>query len=386
MKPTFRVLLFCLPLAVLFGPPALVLWLSGELTAPERVVARQATRDRLVLHGVAYTNSATYVKMHALARRAPQVLVLGSSRVMQFRAGFFLPGATFYNAGGTVARIMHFRAVLERLPRERQPQLLLIATDAYFFHAGFDKVERDFFNVAWLEEQMNARPSGSEVFHANWWTVWRDIAAGKIAWTQLFSLRGLDDHIGLNAVCNDQGFRNDGSYLYGARMRDITDPRHRDFGFRSTLEQVEKGRGRFVHGSELSAPALRELDALLDTCRTRGIEVIGFLPPYPHAVWARMAAMPEKFGYLAKLPPTLRPRFEDRGFEFYDFSDFAALGAADSEAIDGFHGSEKTYLQLTAAMLEQGSRLNRYASLPEVRRTLAGAQSHWNLVPDVFFK
>ena len=128
--------------------------------------------------------------------------------------------------------------------------------------------------------------------------------------------------------------------------------------------------------------ALREIDALLDFCRERKIDVIGFLPPHAHAVWTAMEALGPKYDYIRKLEPALRTRFETRGFEFYDFSDFAMIGAPDTEAIDGYHGSERTYLRLLIARLERGSRLNSRANLPELRAALAASKTHTGLFPE----
>jgi hypothetical protein len=301
---------------------------------------------------------------------------------MQMRAGFFRPEVSFYNAGGCVAKIRHFRAFLERLPREALPATLIVATDAGYFTTGFDKLDKDGFNIPWLDQQMNAHPSPAEIFQANWRTVWSDMRAGKINWPRFFSFKGLSTRIGLVAVSKEQGFRNDGSYHYGGVDLDITNPAHRDHAFKNTLSLVNTGRSRFSWGAAPNPEALAEADALLDFCRERGIDVIGFLPPHAHAVWAAMQALGDKFAYVAKLEPELRQRFERRGFEFYDFSDFAAVGAPDTEAIDGYHGSERTYLRLLIAMLERGSRLNAAANLPELKSVLAAAKTHAGLFPD----
>ncbi len=383
MKPHWRAILFLLPLGIVFGIPALVLWLGGEFTGPDTVVARQIKDDRLILHGAAYTNSASYVKVRLLTQRRAQVLVLGNSRVMQFRRGFVRPDVSFYNAGGTVAKIQHYRAFLERLPREVLPKTLLIGTDTAYYNLAFDKLDKDGFNVPWLEQQLTTHSTADEVYHAHWQDVWSGLRSGKIVANQLLTLRGLSTRIGFAAVCNEQGFRNDGSFRYGGIDLDINNPKHRDFRFATTLKQVAAGRGRFPWADTPSEPALRETDALLDFCRERGIDVIGFMPPHAHAVWAAMEALGPKYDYIKKLEPALRTRFEARGFEFYDFSDFAMIDSPDSDAIDGYHGTERTYLRLFIAMLERGSHLNALADLPALRATLAASTWHTSLFPEL---
>jgi hypothetical protein len=383
MKPVWRSILFLFPLAVVFGTPALVLWLSGELTNPDTVVHRQLADRRLVLHGPAYTNSSIYVKVRLLTERRPQVLALGNSRVLQFRRGLFRPDVSFYNAGGTVARIRHFRALLEKLPREALPEVLVIATDTAYFNLSFDKIEKDGLNLAWMEQQLTAHSTPAEVFQTRWRDVWSDMRAGKIKWGRLLSFDGLGTRVGLSALCNDAGFRNDGSYHYGGVDLDITNPAHRDYQFANTLKLVAAGRGRFPWGDAPSEPALREMDALLDFCAKNGVHVIGFMPPHAHAVWEAMQALGPKYNYIAKLEPALRTRFEARGFELYNFSDFAMLGAPDTDALDGYHGSERTYLQLVIAMLERGSRLNAYANLPDLRAVLATSKTKASLFPEL---
>jgi hypothetical protein len=383
LKPHWRAILFFLPLAIVFGTPALALWIGGEFTSPDTVIARQIKDDRLVLHGPAYTNSASYVKTHLLTARRPQVLALGNSRVMQMRRSFFRPEVSFYNAGGIVARLRHFRAFLEELPPEALPKTLIIATDTSYFHPGFDKLERDALDVLWLKEQITTFTAPGEVYHNRWRDVWNGLRDGKIDVQRVLGGRGLSTRIGFSAVCREQGFRNDGSYLYGGIDLDISNPKHRDYQFATTLKQVAAGKGRFPWGATPSEPALHEVDLLLDFCRAHGIDVIGFMPPHPHAVWAAMQALGDKYAYIEKLEPALRERFDARGFEFYNFSDFAMLGAPDSEAIDGFHGSERTYLRLLIAMLERGSRLNAVTNLDELRAALAASTRHTSIFPEL---
>jgi hypothetical protein len=248
--------------------------------------------------------------------------------------------------------------------------------DTGYFNAGFDKLEKDEFDVAWMRRQLRAHAPPDEIYHARWLDVWQEIHTGKIKWPRLLSLDGWSQRIGLNALMNDTGFRDDGSYRYPDIDLDITDPRHRDFQFSGTLASIAKGSGRFAWGDAPSEPALREMDSLLDFCAMHHIDVIGFTPPHAHAVWAAMLAAGQKYAYIEKLIPELHSRFAAHGFEFYNYSDLAMFGAADTETVDGFHGSERAYLRLLVAMLEEGSRLNAVADLPKLQAVLTASQGH----------
>ncbi len=362
-----------------------MLWLGGEFVSPDRVIEIQSRPDRLVLHGPAYTNPVLYVKSRLAARVHPEVLTLGTSRVMQFRSPFFRAGVRFYNGGGCVRRISQFRAVLEHTAPAVQPAILLVSLDAYFFNLKYDPLDKEPFRADSLDDRFNSFRPPSDIYHTHATRAWKDIREGKISWANVFSGRGLSDRIGLDALCHGAGFRNDGSERYRVTDRDIHNPVHRDYEFHGTLETIAKGQGYFVWGATPSKPALEELAVLLDYCHGRGIEVVGFLPPYPHKVWTTMMESGRRFEYMRQLEPALRSIFAAHGGEFYDFSDFAQFGADDGEALDGFHGSDKVYLRLFISMLRQGSVLNRYAAeVTDLDMALAAAKEHLDLFPNTF--
>jgi hypothetical protein len=372
MKPQWRAFLFSLPLLVLFGVPALLMGLSGEFTAGDTVVARQQ-RDPHTLLGLAYSDSSAYVKARRLAQIHPEVLALGNSRVMQFRSEFFLPGVRFYNAGGAVSMVQDFRVHLERLAPADLPRFLLVAADNSFFHPSSDGETAIKFHLREQERYVTSYSPSFDIYRAQCRQVWADLFAGKIQVRKVLELRGLSDRVGLPAVCHDQGFRADGSYRYPALDNRVTDPRHRDYQFAHTLGLVRQGAGRFAWGAHVSEKSLQEFERFLDFCEAHHIHVIGFSPPHPHAVCAAMEALGEKYAYVAKTHAALQSRLAGRGFEYYDLSDFATVQAPDDEAIDGFHGSERTYLRIVIQMLEQGSRLNEVAELARLREVLRSA-------------
>src|SRR5262245_18537506 len=89
---------FAGPIVVYLAVNAGLPWYAGEFESVVTVAARQASGDPL-LYGPAYRDNYYVFKRAAVIRRHPEVLVLGSSRSMQFRAGLFTDGSRFYNAG-----------------------------------------------------------------------------------------------------------------------------------------------------------------------------------------------------------------------------------------------------------------------------------------------
>ena len=113
-----RVSVFCLPLLLLLAFPMYVFILSGEGMSTSSVIAAQKESVSPVLFGAAYGNSTAYYKLHYLFNAHPAVVALGTSRVMQFRSGFFTTSARFLNAGGSINRIEKFREFLDKIPHD----------------------------------------------------------------------------------------------------------------------------------------------------------------------------------------------------------------------------------------------------------------------------
>ncbi len=97
---------------------------------------------------------------------------------------------------------------------------------------------------------------------------------------------------------------------------------------------------------------------------------MGFLPPLPHIIIEKLNAEEINTSTSSKLYPALAPVFEARDFEFYDYSDFAMLGATDSEAVDSFHGSERVYIKLSLSLVEKGSMLASKFDAQMLRKAL----------------
>lgn len=367
-----RLAWFVLPLLLLLAWPAGLMWAAGEFTPVGQVVSMQATSAAPVYFGRAYSDPTARYKLTSVVERRPQLLVLGTSRVLAIRAAAFKADSEFFNAGNGVTRLRHYRAFLQRIPRGQEPRLMLLGLDQYFFNLRFDKLEADGFEAQWEQD-----PALTEIFFGTWKQVYGDYFGGKFALPDLAATPG-QVRIGLNARVQLNAFRKDGSYTWASYVADPASPRHEDHGFRNTLDRIAKGNRRFEYGEQVSAAALQEVDALLRDCKARGIHVVAFLPPFAHTVLQSMRARSADYGYLAGIMPGLRPIFQRHGFVLEDYSDLAELGATDHETIDGFHGSEKAYLRLVLRLAESDAPLRALlrdpAGLQERLRGAAGDQ------------
>jgi hypothetical protein len=340
-KLTVRLLILFLPFVALFAFPFIVLFASGELLPVTWVVYLQSNQ-KITLFGLAYSNPVSYYKLKSVLERKPKIMSLGTSRVMQFRDYMFRSSQSFYNAGGAVSRMDEFPVFLDHLPIRQQPELILIGLDQYFFNNNWI-VNQD------GRYQQKLASDGRDALGLilnNWRRVYSDYFDGRFKLLSLLRAFGRLE-FGLNAIMKGRGFRVDGSYSYGASVKPNINER-----FVGGFDRIEKHGLHFEKGDQVSSETLRNLEQFLQKCSSRGIRVVGFLPPYPHAIYAKMASLTAEYAYMGKIARLVEPVFIRYGYTFRDFSDLAWLGGTDAETIDGLHGSEEAYLRITAALAE----------------------------------
>ena len=119
-----KLVLFVAPIAVYVALTAAIPLYAGEFSAVDEVAARQSAGEA-ILYGPAYRDNYYVFKRASTIHRRPDVLVLGSSRSMQFRAGLFGPNERFYNAGGAAQSIFEARRFVMDLPADSLPRVLM---------------------------------------------------------------------------------------------------------------------------------------------------------------------------------------------------------------------------------------------------------------------
>lgn len=333
---------FFLSLGVLALPLVLVLlpwsvwwlWASGE-TGMEEAVARQA-QGEFVLYGPGLEQDLADYKLALYTAVEPEIVVLGSTRTGNLRAAFF--ERPFLNMAGAATDLESLRVLVDRMLALHRPRIVLLGLDLW-----------------WLT---GPAPSGAPARSAppslrdreTLLAPWRWLIEGRLAPADLLApLRGglRPDRYGLEAQFHDAGYGPDGSYYAGAVLDGrLASPDH---GFARSLRDLECHGGPWAAGL---APDPAQVEAFAELCcrlRSRGIQIIVFLPPLATPVLSGLHGQAGGTGWLADL----RQALLERGVESMDFTDPRAYGSGDCEMMDGLHGGDVIGASLVQDMADR---------------------------------
>ena len=345
---TLRLAIFTLPVLTVLGMLWGALFVNGDLRSPLRLVDTHIQQSKLLVEipGDALLD----YKSLALPLVAPDVVVLGSSRVLQFRQVMFTD-AIFYNLGIPAGSMFDAGYFVDQMyERGDYPAVILLCVDLNWFHKiAFDgALYHKQFIGTWKHNLTFADLlNQTRLLTAN-------LLEGKVTYDDLLSRdasRFGDDYlrIGTQTLLRGDGFRSDGSYYYYTvtRSADFSEPLY-------DLEDVRSGNdSRFNPATQTDPRALEQFAQLVTALKAlpSQVTVIAFSPPYAPQLYDQMEASGE-FPHFDEVRRTLRG-YEDERFWYFDFSsgDFADL--RNVHYIDAFHGSELVYTLMLQEMAKQ---------------------------------
>lgn len=371
MSITKKVIVFIFPVFLFFLFPILVLYISGEFIAADDALLIQQRSNKTVLLGKAYLSYEKSLKITRLLDHQPEVTTLGNSRVLQFREDFFKKDVRFYNIG-EAASIPRLKVGLNIFPEDESPKLIIVGLEqSYFLQNESEEDLREYSPQSAEEESIHA----SDILYAVR-NIYSDYIHRKFTLRGLLEARKLSNSVGVNALVTQTGMRSDGSHRYGNIIRDPTNPSLEDYNFKETLERVERGERGFEYSDSISPFAIDELQSFLDEAENRNIHIVAFLPPYAPTVYTKMMSTGNKYGYISKIKLQIQPLFDKHHFTLFDFTDALLFDSVDAEFVDGWHGSEKTYLRLFIAMAEIDLKLGAYVDIPHLIEVLQSSESN----------
>lgn len=369
-----KLFVFLLPFALVFCVLTGVMLYLGESMPLSWIVAQQQAAD--ILYRPKYGNRDQQFKTLSVNMRRPEVLALGSSRILQFRAGFFnrRPDA-FYNAAAPAWTLPQVSNLLYGLDAQALPRVLILAVDPPWFNDAYEADEfpapvSDIEHLLLVDRSILQDMISGEAFdrtgfeNAAYFRREEPGGSGVLA-------------LGMRAIRDGHGFRSDGSEQYGDFL--IADWLWQLQQRENHLEMMRRGEQMYVYGETVSEASLDALSRLLDFAARNDISVIGFLPSYTPQLWERMIAR-GNHSYIEALTPRLRELFAAHDFPFFDFSDGASTGSSDDEFFDGWHASELSNLRLYLAMLEALPEiLGEYSDVEMLTRIAASATNTWDV-------
>lgn len=349
------------------------LYASGDV-GMERAVTAQARGDFL-LFGSGVSQDFMAYKLRLYGAVKPEIIAIGSSRVMQFRGGWFRE--KFLNMGGVAGNLAELRHAIDAILKMGAPKAVILGLDFWWFLPQWEKDPEARLTLA-----KNSYNYGLDSLKMPWiWLLDGKISLRELA-TPIFGIFGKGfraDRQGIMAQQTDDGFGPDGSWYYTAESTGQKPPF--DFQFGDTLKQVEHGIKAFYHAKEGQAgPAISHLNAFAEIwCRlkARGIQVFGFIPPLAPRVYNVMRAREKAWPHLFHL----RAALLDRGIEVMDFANPATLNSSDCEFVDGFHGGEVAYARILLAMADHWPRLLPYVNMEKLDALARDWRGHV-LTPD----
>lgn len=329
--------------------------------AVERAVAAQAG-GRFAIFGSGVSQDFVDYKLRLYEAVKPEIVVVGSSRVMQFRGTAFR--RPFVNVGGTAGNLSVLRSTIDAMLKIHRPQAVIIGLDFWWFSEN------------WQKDPFVPEPptSGSYVYDLETLKApWKWLLEGKIGWKEFFApLTGgfREDRFGIMAQKSDDGFASDGSWHYTA---DVTgQQRPFDYQFGDTLKQVRYGIKAFAPAPRLSEAHLDAFAEIYCRLKSRGIQTFVFIAPLSATVLDAMRERQAAYPHLFSLYTALM----ERGIDVMDFTDPRKFGSSDCEFVDGFHGGEVTYARILRDLVDRYHALVTYVDVERVNRVLKEWKGH----------
>ena len=347
IKKWFKAALFLLPLLIFIG------WVNWYV---DSYALLRVTYDGIAAQMAAGKNvegleESDYNDRNLLAARlqgmeeAPQVMVLGSSRVYTFDHTMFGTDS-FYNAGLSEATVYDLLAVSGILfKQDKLPETVVIGVDAFLFNKSHD-------NEKWKELES----------YANYMSLTME---GKLSpelahprkdtgrdWKKTLSL----DYFRYNVTLLPEGKRfavsytedwetdgylkhSDGSVSYQRELREVNPADVEEMTRQAMEEHVVY---RMTDYEEIDKQHFQYFSWLIEDLQQAGVEVILYLPPYSPMMYNYIESE-EAFRIALEVEEKVKNLAAEKGIALYGSYDPAGCGLEMTDLYDVYHvKTEKT--------------------------------------------
>lgn len=367
-KFLIRFTLFAFPFVLYLTGTSAIAYYTGESFSYAKVLQIQEA-DRSLIYNPYELDATFSYKVTYLQNYTPEVVILGSSRSLQYRSMFFNrnPDAV-YNAGGHTWNLQEMLWMTRYFDAEALPDVIIMALEQPDFRA------QDSFSYRPLPiDADESSPDRSVTGIAN---VTYAILGDRMSLSQILS--PAENRIGLASVSLGYGFRFDGSFQIAPQILDDLDERRE----RHLVALENRSASYFSPATAISTHNLAQVETLLQWAHENDIYVIAYYPPFSESIYENMMASGD-FSYMPESSSALTELFEQYDFPFFDFTNPAWLGSGDEGLYDGIHAGEGLYLQMHINMVRSlPDVLGEYADLETLEAWLASTDNLFDIPED----
>ncbi len=333
----------------LFIPPLAGLeWAGWRLgaTVPLATIAQEQQTDHRLLWLGAFKDYAPY-KLERIKLVQPEVLLVGSSRCGQARAGVFRPYKT-YNACLTAWPLDHVVDFIDRATRESKPRVVIVALDYFLFGDSLAHV--------WRKERTMDYRQGIDLHRRKLHDVadfairsnWNYDTIKAALMTPQFEPIDNSRLIGTEAIRGQFGFRDDGSiYVFSG---------YRQSSSETLAHGAEYVASSFPGGLHLSEIQFEQIDRLSDLAKERNFTVVAIQFPFFKSATdfldTDQAYWPYSGLWRELRSEATAKRFNDLGIRFFDMSR-APSNADPKNFFDPAHPSERGILRTITNLMDR---------------------------------
>ena len=345
-----RVLIFLAPLLAITFLIEALLWRIGETWPLERVIRTQEINPQaLFSRRLIDQGTFRYKYLETIGQR-PSILVLGSSRLMQFRREMFgRQGASFYNAGGMIHSIEDINAFLDRLPPNDTPQMIILGIDFWWLNANTKREANDAFSIGVGEDGTYSWQG-----HANVLSFYlrNPSRLGKL-FTRSLGRKYDPNAIGLQAAMSGPAFRRDGSKKFSLRIPKTSEQWQRRLPPTGAIGKlVLEGGTHFAFTDGVSIPLLEQLRTAVLRLRERNAFLIAYSAPVINEVARVAATAPRQREFWKQYHQELPALFRSLDIPYYDIITPEQLGLDDRYMRDPYHPHDTFNMYVLQAFCE----------------------------------
>ncbi len=345
-----KLMLTALPLLLLFIVVETYWWYNKELVSIEETLAIQEKADASTyyLRKDFSSNLNTY-KVTAINKFKPEILVIGTSRVLEFRNIMFTPyQGEFYTAGGSVRNIYDVKAYIDHFKKGiiHKPKLLIIGLDFWLLK----KVNQE--EDTWLKKKLYKDDAISVNGHQN---------AFKYL-VKSWALRKnppylVNENRGIGGLGKTGfGYRKDGSVNYKNFVEEyVKNPQYIDRETPPIIERIKNNISPFNLPFEIDLIKVEVLLKSIKEAQKENIEVAVFFPPFSNECFNELQNSKQHSKWWSYYNTTLKEEIKKLSVDIIDCTSPSSIGLDDRYMIDGYHPSEVLVTHAFLNRLKQGN-------------------------------